>query len=65
MTTTNCEVCKKPIEFVGLIWTPEYGPLKGFRIYFDTVECVNKFKADYSKYMEDRVGFESQCLNVV
>jgi hypothetical protein len=57
----KCENCKKDIEFVGLIWTPEYGPLKGFRLYFDNVECVEAYKEKYA----DEVGFESQCLNVI
>lgn len=60
----KCELCKKPIEFVGIIWTPPYGKLKGFKLYFDTVDCAGKFKEQYSKMMEDIVGYESQCLNV-
>lgn len=60
----KCERCKKPIEFVGIIWTPEYGKLKGFRLYFDTVDCAKAFKEEYSKCMEEHVGYESQCTNV-
>lgn len=60
----KCELCKKPIEFVGIIWTPNYGKLKGFRLYFDTVVCVKNFKEQYYKAMEERVGYESQNTNI-
>lgn len=60
----KCERCKKNIDFVGIIWTPEYGPLKGFRLYFDTVNCSKLFREEYYSKIEKDVGHESQCLNV-
>lgn len=59
-----CENCKKEIEYVGLIWIPKYGPLKDFKLRFDTVACVNEYKKKYSGYMEDAVGYESTVTNV-
>lgn len=61
----KCEKCKKEIEFSGLVWTPDYGPLRDFHLYFDTVDCVNAYKEEYSKYVEDMVGYESQNTNIV
>lgn len=60
----KCENCKKNIEFCGLIWIPKWGPLKDFKLRFDTVGCVNEYKKKYSDYVEDTVGYESQCTNV-
>jgi hypothetical protein len=55
----QCENCKKPIEYVGLIWIPTYGQLKDFKLRFCSTTCVEAYKNKYS----DFVGHESQCTN--
>jgi len=60
----QCENCKKPIEFCGLIWIPKWGRLKDFKLRFDTVDCVNEYKKKYSDYMENVVGYESTVTNI-
>lgn len=64
LESDNCENCKKPIEFVGLIWIPKYGPLKDFKLRFDTTDCVKAYHDKYSDYMEERGGWESQNTNI-
>ena len=63
--TDQCENCHENIDFVGLIWIPLYGPLKDFKLRFDTVKCVEEYKSKYFAYMGDRVGHEGQCTNIV
>ena len=60
----RCENCKKPIEFVGVLWIPSYGPLRNFSLRFDTVACSKEYQDKYSKYSEEMVGYESQCTNI-
>lgn len=64
MILDKCENCKKDIEYVGLVWIPPYGPLKDFKLRFDTMECVTKYKEKYFKEIEEDTGYESQNTNI-
>lgn len=60
----TCLECKKPIKFIGYVFTPRVGPLKNVLLYFDSQECLNKYKEKYNIYLNDSTGYESQCINV-